>query len=610
VPAEHTERAAFLLAAQGDLGRSAELLERVTKYDRAKREGRLLLARIYAKQGRPEEALRLCEGVLDPPTLPAVELAAGLYAEAGRTADAAAVLARLDAAGIPAADAALLRARHAARWESRAAAAEQFRRAADAAPERADVWTALLVHAILAGDKAELARALDDPRSQGIDVIQHLRSIRDLCDAALADAGLRLLLRSSVEVPSSRAAATEALRLLARDWSDASKRADVARSVRLLAEANVGTLELQLLSADTTALAGDLRSGTDMARRTTLAFPNSALAARQWAELLFRGSRFDEALAAGRTWSDRAPAQERSADEFLGRVLLRLDRPKDAVAALDPHAAAALARPEENEVLLLVRAAALSRGGDRAATTELLTTLASRSERWRTLPLRVGPDWMATGDECQAWLETCAAVVPADDVKARLALAQAWGAAWQRFRTPGLLAGMKSVVTELTARPDASADAHFLAGTAAQLQGDPAAASASYAAALKVQPDHHSARNNLAMVLADGGKWEDAVKEAQTIVRAVPQSAEYLDTLAYAYRKGRKFDEAKARLAEAIHLQPLNPKWRVSLAETLAEAENVKELAEALSELRRMEESGAPFSPELRKRVERLRGIR
>jgi cytochrome c-type biogenesis protein CcmH/NrfG len=112
------------------------------------------------------------------------------------------------------------------------------------------------------------------------------------------------------------------------------------------------------------------------------------------------------------------------------------------------------------------------------------------------------------------------------------------------------------------------------------------------------------------MVLADGGKWEDAVKEAQTIVRAVPQSAEYLDTLAYAYRKGRKFDEAKARLAEAIHLQPLNPKWRVSLAETLAEAENVKELAEALSELRRMEESGAPFSPELRKRVERLRGIR
>jgi predicted Zn-dependent protease len=107
-------------------------------------------------------------------------------------------------------------------------------------------------------------------------------------------------------------------------------------------------------------------------------------------------------------------------------------------------------------------------------------------------------------------------------------------------------------------------------------------------------------------VLADMGRWKDAVVEATTATRSSPDVPEYLDTLADALRKGREFDDARARLDAAIRLDPANPKWMASLAETLSEGGDAAGAAKAAARAEAMAAERGGLDPDVRARIARL----
>ena len=80
------------------------------------------------------------------------------------------------------------------------------------------------------------------------------------------------------------------------------------------------------------------------------------------------------------------------------------------------------------------------------------------------------------------------------------------------------------------------------------------------------------------MLLAqDPATTADAVRIAREAVDAVPNSPNYLDTLAFAASKAGDADLAISSLQRAIELEPLNPKWKLNLIEVYKDAGRTEE---------------------------------
>ena len=601
------ERAAYLLALSHDVGRCAELLAPMASREKASRAGLLLLARAYAALGEDERAIELCErleGDLVPETIEAV---ADLYAAAGRATDAESVLARLGDAERQAGDLELVRARHAARWSPAGAATEWFRRAVDAAPSRAETWTSGGRPALGLGAAPKVAARHAAPPAAEVEPVRCLRAMRPLCSAALRDPRLRLVLLDGVESGAARPALVAALSATTEGWPDEQRRSGTAGTVRRLAQQNPGELSLQILAADLSASVGELNEACAISQRAMSLFPASVHAAWQAADLLGRGGRWAAALEAGLAWRQRGSRRDTRPDLFLARAMLHLGRAEDAAAALQPHVADALGTSDGHDSLLLVYAAAQARAGRAETAANVLRELARRPERAGRLPVSMDLALLGDAAGATAWLDACAVHLPAGDAGAQVALARAWGAAWERFREPSLLAKAQCILAEVASAPGAPAGARFVSANLAHRSGDLATAAREYARALQEEPANTDARNNLAVVLAESGKWQEAVDEATAAVTAAPRNAAYRDTLAFSLRKGREFDRAIASLRAAIELEPTNPEWHVSLAETLAESGERLQAEREAALVDGLIARGAALAGDLRKRLDSVR---
>lgn len=608
MPPDQVERAAYLLAVRGDARRGADLLEPLASRAQVGREGLLLLAQLYAKLGKADRALDICRQLLDAPNADVVSLGADLLAATGRRQEADQMLARLDGLDLPKGDREAIRARFQLRWGTAEDTRAAYAQALAAAPGRTDLWNEFLSTLIAMGDAESLTKVLDDPHFAQVEPVQSLAALRAVCVAAIPDERLRPLLIAVLTDPSSRTALEEALDRVTAARTDPSKRADTVRAIRTLADANARVLPLQILSATLSAETGDYRGAADVASRAAAVFPDSAEAAFRAFDCLARSGRWDDALNAALKWRDRAPRGDLAPEIAVARVRLRLGRPVDAAAGLEPYADTARARPDATREFLVTYAAALVQAGKGVQASELFRSLAAVSAGWRTAALGLGPQWLGDTRSALEWLRLCASVVPEQDAEGRMQLARAWGAAWEVLKAPEFLTGARSVLTSLVARPDpVSADASLVLGTLLQQAGEVEAAREAYLATLAREPKSTSARNNLAMLLADTGKWEQAVEQAKLAIDVAPQRAQYHDTLAYALRAGRAFEPAIAASEEAVRLDPMNPAWLVGLAETQVAAGETAHALATQDRLRTLEAQGVPFTPGVRARFDRLR---
>jgi tetratricopeptide (TPR) repeat protein len=103
----------------------------------------------------------------------------------------------------------------------------------------------------------------------------------------------------------------------------------------------------------------------------------------------------------------------------------------------------------------------------------------------------------------------------------------------------------------------ADAQAYTVLGSLQEAQGDRNSAAASYKKALAIQPEQAIAANNLAYIMMDTGQNVDvALSLAQVARRALPDSPNTADTLAWAYYHKGNYSSARDLLEDAAKADP------------------------------------------------------
>lgn len=119
------------------------------------------------------------------------------------------------------------------------------------------------------------------------------------------------------------------------------------------------------------------------------------------------------------------------------------------------------------------------------------------------------------------------------------------------------------------------AQAFTLLGTLEESQGDRDKATAAYKKALAIQPEQPVAANNLAYIMIDTGQNADvALSLAQIARRAMPDSPNTADTLAWAYYHKGNYSSARDLLEDAAKASPTTASIHYHLGMTYAKLSN------------------------------------
>ena len=123
--------------------------------------------------------------------------------------------------------------------------------------------------------------------------------------------------------------------------------------------------------------------------------------------------------------------------------------------------------------------------------------------------------------------------------------------------------GYRPVPDAQPAQASASANEAYILGRSLHMARRFEAATASYTAALKADPQHVNARNGLATLYAEQGEFAKAIPIWQQLTReadgkAGPETALLFSNLGYAYFLDGQYDNALSALEKACLLDPLN----------------------------------------------------
>lgn len=565
----------------GNFARAAEVLERRVKAVPEDQLARRLLARLLLMQSRPDEVVRLFEGIEGEAGTGEAE-ADGLLAEARLAraragASIAALSAKLAADATNATLRAELAAAHLAGGDpQRALAILREGRQAPVLPLAAATELGalraignerelnLLVQRLTAGEAAgdDVLIAAADAAQRGgrNDVASRL------VDAVLARDGRQpeaLLRRANLEFLAQRydaaSAALRALQGVAPERLDvplalarvAEARGEIAEARRALetaVQAQPGALEPALSLAALELRAGRAEAAAAVLDRAIGSAPNRAVAAAAAGRLLLDARRYAEARTRFRAAADLdGTVAEHWFD--LGRAQLALD--DRAAARLSFERAAAL-RPDWIEAAALAVRLALAQR-ERAAARATADALLKALERHPTTWLLQGQVALAEGrfdlasrafGQSYALRPTAAAAV--GDHEARIAAAlprpevplQNWLA-----RQPGDVAALRRLAD------------YFLQA------GRPTEALVPLERLLEKSPNDVAALNNAAWVLAsrDLRRAETLARRARAIA---PQNPAIADTLGWVLLQGGQLAEAREVLGAAVAGLPDNPAVR------------------------------------------------
>ncbi|MEM9916113.1 MAG: tetratricopeptide repeat protein [Planctomycetota bacterium] len=561
-------RSAQLMIDAGELEDAAGVLARLHDAGLSEPRDVFTLAQLYRQTQRNDRALALTESMLASPSPASIALAADLYAQAGQPDEAAAALAKLDTLDLAEADKLRIRAVHLSAFGDAEDADAAWTALLNETPEDADAWRAMVSYKLRAGRYDEALATAGRADAAGEDtgltaLLQNAAPIQNLKD----EAGMSALALALLEEPENRSAAAEALAALERARSNAASADELADKLVALAETSPEFESLWVLSVSQEFTAGRLDPGLARAEAGRDRFPNSPRSARLLAEAYGVAERWRDALIAAEAWAALSMNGRWEADVLAARAERELGRPSAAADRLEPYAdavwAASLDRPNLTKELSLAWAAT----GRSAEAREVLEPLLSVGERWRWTWLDAAVLDVSSTRESGRWLERLEPVIPAEAWSERAALAKAWWAVGMRDSYAPFRAKGREMGEALTAGPGATAELWYFVGSAAEVEGDWAAAEASYREALDRDPRLAGASNNLAMLLADHGDVQEAIQWAKRTVEVVPHEPNFHDTLAYAFKRAGQLEEARDAIKRAIELDPGNPTWRTRLNE-------------------------------------------
>jgi tetratricopeptide (TPR) repeat protein len=305
----------------------------------------------------------------------------------------------------------------------------------------------------------------------------------------------------------------------------------------------------------------------ELARRAVSRFPAEPAPAQVATDLLTAARRWDEALVEADQWRRRSLHDPLPADVAIAGLLLQQDRAEDAVSQLELHASrlSALAT-RQPEWLAIWLQALLEIGRDNKAAAIALPLL-REEPAWRAKFLLMSAD-MASAEAAAVAL----GMVPLDalDPRELPALASAWNGLGMRTGRTEFFERADELAAQAEAASEESAErtnARALRGAIAEARGDIGGAESWYRQVLAEDPEHLITLNNLAFLLANQDRAEEALPLAERAIALRPDQPEILDTYAQALRRVDRLDEAERAILKALSARPDEPAMLLTCAE-------------------------------------------
>jgi tetratricopeptide (TPR) repeat protein len=540
-----------------------------------------ILARLYARVGRYDQAEALYSSLLDLPSTTPRELADGaqFFASRGKLERASEFHTRLAGMNLPPGAMPDIIGRFQEQFGSAADALASFRQATNEAPASPRVWRELASFQLRHGRFSDAAAAVDQGlKAAGADTmlsalaqdIKLLRSCKTPADA-------RLVMLALARDPSDAAA----IELLKAMLASQERNETLAQKVvRLKA---VSEHYPEFLPAQERLIAAYLdqrqyQSAADAAAAAVRANPYDPDAARLATGVFMAWGQMTRMLDAATTWRQRSGADTVDADLAIADALIALDRPREAVDCLAPYfkggpstlpAAPGGAAASLNLLLYRGYAHALIAAGrpaDAAALFQpLLATNADARQAWMSLATS-----QKSADAATAWLDQVAPLI-ADNASEPIALAEAWLAVGSAFHSNLALHKAHDLLAPAAARQDADSHVLALAAQVAQELGDYESAETLWRRLIQeasaqvvpsaADPVRAEICNNLAYVLmasGDASKLPEARQLAEQAVAASPDTSSFYDTLARIYSHQGKRDLAVKAFRTAREKDPNN----------------------------------------------------
>jgi len=563
-----------LLAQHGETARAAALMESQAGAS-TNPSDLFLLAELYRHRNQNDKAEPLFRELLKKPTAPVVIAAARFYASIGRKPEAEKILEALDGLSLEPGLRQLALAEYHAAYGKPEQALEQYNAAVQAAPANPNTWRSLLAHHLRAGRLDDALSTANEALKKlpGNPVMDTFVRYADDLKAVGSDVAFLPLMLSLLQTSVERDAALEAIRIGADVDRKKQPPMTLVNRLRPIADRAPTMVPLQAMLMARYMALGRTDDAVAIAQRSVKMAPTSVEIAQLAAQAFGASNDWTQALVAGNHWRELSLGRPLPADLFLAEAQFRLGNYTGAANQIAPYLEAARAAPDDYAGVLVMQARILITRGEADQAAELLWPSVGKSASWRRIWLDLVVSMSSSPTLAASWLERVTPVVPESATEEHVTLAQVWHQLGRQTGNSAYTDKARAIVAQLASRPEKPPQLYFSLATLAEQDGKLDEAEKLYRQSLQAQPDFPAVQNNLAMVIMGrNGDLAEAVRLATQAVRAVPQSAAFLDTLGQVQAKAKDYKSAIASLSKATQLDPANPIWLINLAHVYDQA--------------------------------------
>ena len=555
---------AALLAEEGDLAAAVRQYEVIPPAEVTTND-KLSLASLYTQLNQTAKADALLTELLKQPTPESIQLAVDLYASQKREADAQRALTLLDSLDCPPAVKSHIRAAYAAHFDTPENAIKQFLALTKMTPTDPAAWRQLLTVCIYAGRLDDVDHYAADahaavPADEGLTA---LNANLPLLHAFGADPGFRPIFAAMVQSPNDAPAIANAINLFADLRAHPARADEPVAKLHQLADAFRNILAVQIVAAEACLRAGQIDNAIEIGGRSMQAFPGSLEAAQLSAESLAAAGRWNEALTVAYQWRTRSHSNTLSADVFIARSCMQLNKVDDGLRQIQPYMVGALKEPNSHLQIIILYAQGLLAEGRTEEASDMLKPLLSDSvwrSAWRGLAVNLRNE-----SDAEKWLQYATTSFPSSTPAEKLQLALAYHALSIKTKNPKYSATATSILEPLADNPDCDADTLIVLGSIYESEQNFAGAERIYRRVLKLKPDNALVMNNLAMVIVRRhGNLDEALSLATQAVSLNSKMPDYFDTQAYVLAQQKAYTKALAAIDNARNLAPTDPEWQAT----------------------------------------------
>ncbi len=572
-----------------------------------------LRARMSLQLNRVEESERLLKALLVEPDLEAVRMAITFYAEHDRREEAEKWISYLDKLDVKPSERSFIEAEYlrvTRQWE----ASEDAYRSANAGDEPVAGAAVRLLSLLLARGKTdEFLDTIDQiaEKESTREYVSHLTGSKDLVAFAASEPALRGLLAAWVENPAIAREAGD-LVFACRGYRKGDLRiATYVGQLSAAADASEKVWAVQQFTASQLAQLSEHTQAIRIAERGTINFPAFDGSRLLLADVLVSSGRIVEASAILEDWKETTIRGGRDADLLLGRISFIRGDPGTALATLEPRVREELGKGRLDGPVVGLYLRALVQLNRTKEAREILDPLCRKSSAWRLTAMQMAATDLKDVLDAEPWLLAMEKLIPEDANHEFLALARGWVYVYNRTKNSGdrahqtlaakALSRSEVLFKQATDAEDVTGGIWMLVGMYQESAGMLKQAELSYRRAMDLQPELLVARNNLAMILTNRGKFDEALRLAKQVVKDAPTNAEFRDTLAVVYRALGKHQDAVAQLQRAWEIEPLSPRWPIYLSKILITMDQREEARRTIRGVKLQVDSGRVLLGEVQK---------